>query len=75
MQSIYLTIALAPLAAAIAAGLFGRVIGRVGRAQRHHRGRGAVLRACRCTCCTRLVFARHGARSTARSTPGWSATA
>jgi NADH-quinone oxidoreductase subunit L len=30
MQSIYLTIALAPLIAAIAAGLFGRVIGRVG---------------------------------------------
>ncbi len=30
MESIYLTIALAPLAAAIAAGLGGRVIGRVG---------------------------------------------
>jgi NADH-quinone oxidoreductase subunit L len=30
MQSIYLTIALAPLAAAIVAGLFGRTIGRVG---------------------------------------------
>src|SRR5271165_6217041 len=30
MQPIYLTIALAPLAAAIAAGLFGRVIGRTG---------------------------------------------
>src|SRR5271154_3112534 len=30
MQSIYLTIALAPLVAAIAAGLFGRAIGRVG---------------------------------------------
>ncbi len=30
MQSIYLTIALAPLVAAIAAGLFGRVIGRAG---------------------------------------------
>jgi len=30
MQSIYLTIALAPLVAAIAAGLFGRTIGRVG---------------------------------------------
>jgi NADH-quinone oxidoreductase subunit L len=30
MQSIYLTIALAPLIAAIAAGLFGRTIGRVG---------------------------------------------
>src|SRR5271170_5647375 len=30
MQSIYLTIALAPLAAAIIAGLFGRAIGRVG---------------------------------------------
>jgi NADH-quinone oxidoreductase subunit L len=30
MESIYLTIALAPLAAAIAAGLFGRVIGRTG---------------------------------------------
>jgi NADH-quinone oxidoreductase subunit L len=30
MQSIYLTIALAPLVAAIAAGLFGRVIGRTG---------------------------------------------
>ena len=30
MESIYLTIALAPLAAALAAGLFGRRIGRVG---------------------------------------------
>jgi NADH-quinone oxidoreductase subunit L len=30
MQSIYLTIALAPLAASIVAGLFGRVIGRAG---------------------------------------------
>jgi NADH-quinone oxidoreductase subunit L len=30
MESIYLTIALAPLAAALAAGLFGRQIGRVG---------------------------------------------
>jgi NADH-quinone oxidoreductase subunit L len=30
MQSIYLTIALAPLVAAIAAGLFGRAVGRVG---------------------------------------------
>jgi len=30
MESIYLTIALAPLAAALAAGLFGRVIGRAG---------------------------------------------
>jgi NADH-quinone oxidoreductase subunit L len=30
MQSIYLTIALAPLVGAIAAGLFGRAIGRVG---------------------------------------------
>ncbi len=30
MQSIYLTIALAPLAAAIVAGLFGRTIGRAG---------------------------------------------
>src|SRR5580704_4583546 len=30
MQSIYLTIAIAPLIAAIAAGLFGRVIGRTG---------------------------------------------
>jgi len=30
MQSIYLTIALAPLAAAVAAGLFGRTIGRAG---------------------------------------------
>src|SRR5450631_4315111 len=30
MQSIYLTIALAPLVAAIVAGLFGRIIGRVG---------------------------------------------
>jgi NADH-quinone oxidoreductase subunit L len=30
MQSIYLTIAIAPLVAAIAAGLFGRVIGRAG---------------------------------------------
>jgi NADH-quinone oxidoreductase subunit L len=30
MESIYLTIALAPLVAAIAAGLFGRTIGRVG---------------------------------------------
>jgi NADH-quinone oxidoreductase subunit L len=30
MQSIYLTIALAPLAAAIVAGLFGRSIGRIG---------------------------------------------
>src|ERR1700688_64873 len=30
MQSIYLTIALAPLAAAIVAGLFGRIIGRAG---------------------------------------------
>jgi len=30
MQSIYLTIALAPLIAAIAAGIFGRLIGRVG---------------------------------------------
>ncbi|MGP0056845.1 MAG: NADH-quinone oxidoreductase subunit L, partial [Steroidobacteraceae bacterium] len=30
MQGIYLTIALAPLVAAVAAGLFGRVIGRVG---------------------------------------------
>ena len=30
MQPIYLTIALAPLVAAIVAGLFGRVIGRVG---------------------------------------------
>jgi NADH-quinone oxidoreductase subunit L len=30
MQSIYLTIALAPLIAAIAAGLFGRLIGRTG---------------------------------------------
>ena len=30
MQSIYLTIALAPLAGALAAGLFGRVIGRAG---------------------------------------------
>jgi NADH-quinone oxidoreductase subunit L len=30
MQSIYLTIALAPLVAAIVAGLFGRVIGRAG---------------------------------------------
>jgi NADH-quinone oxidoreductase subunit L len=30
MQSIYLTIAIAPLIAAIAAGLFGRVIGRAG---------------------------------------------
>jgi NADH-quinone oxidoreductase subunit L len=30
MQSIYLTIALAPLVAAIAAGLFGRTIGRAG---------------------------------------------
>jgi len=30
MQSIYLTIALAPLAAAIIAGLFGKWIGRVG---------------------------------------------
>ena len=30
MQSIYLTIALAPLAGALAAGLFGHVIGRVG---------------------------------------------
>jgi NADH-quinone oxidoreductase subunit L len=30
MQSIYLTIALAPLAAAIAAGLFGRTLGRTG---------------------------------------------
>jgi NADH-quinone oxidoreductase subunit L len=30
MQSIYLTIALAPLVAAIVAGLFGRAIGRVG---------------------------------------------
>ena len=30
MQSIYLTIALAPLVAAIAAGLFGRTIGRTG---------------------------------------------
>jgi len=30
MQSIYLTIALAPLVAAIAAGLFGRAIGRTG---------------------------------------------
>jgi NADH-quinone oxidoreductase subunit L len=30
MQSIYLTIALAPLVAAIVAGLFGRTIGRVG---------------------------------------------
>ena len=30
MQSIYLTIALAPLVAAIVAGLFGRTIGRTG---------------------------------------------
>jgi len=30
MQSIYLTIAIAPLVAAIAAGLFGRIIGRAG---------------------------------------------
>src|ERR1700722_13068965 len=30
MESIYLTIALAPLAACLAAGLFGRQIGRVG---------------------------------------------
>jgi len=30
MESIYLTIALAPLAAALAAGLFGRQIGRIG---------------------------------------------
>src|ERR1700688_1893480 len=30
MQSIYLTIALAPLVAAIVAGLFGRIIGRAG---------------------------------------------
>src|SRR5271154_2803079 len=30
MQAIYLTIALAPLAAAIIAGLFGKIIGRVG---------------------------------------------
>jgi len=31
MQLIYLTIALAPLAAAVVAGLFGRVIGGPGR--------------------------------------------
>ncbi len=30
MESIYLTIALAPLVAAIVAGLFGRIIGRAG---------------------------------------------
>jgi hypothetical protein len=30
MQSIYLTIALAPLAAAIIAGLFGKAIGKAG---------------------------------------------
>jgi NADH-quinone oxidoreductase subunit L len=30
MQSIFLTIALAPLAAAIIAGLFGRSIGKIG---------------------------------------------
>jgi NADH-quinone oxidoreductase subunit L len=43
MQSIYLTIALAPLAAAIVAGLFGRVIGRAGA---HRVTIGAVALSC-----------------------------
>ena len=43
MQSIYLTIALAPLAAAIIAGLFGKWIGRVGA---HTLTIGAVALSC-----------------------------
>ena len=43
MQSIYLTIALAPLAAAIMAGLFGRIIGRAGA---HTVTIGAVALSC-----------------------------
>jgi NADH-quinone oxidoreductase subunit L len=43
MQSIYLTIALAPLAAAIIAGLFGRIIGRTGA---HTVTIGAVALSC-----------------------------
>jgi NADH-quinone oxidoreductase subunit L len=43
MQSIYLTIALAPLVAAIVAGLFGRIIGRAGA---HSITIGAVALSC-----------------------------
>jgi NADH:ubiquinone oxidoreductase subunit 5 (subunit L)/multisubunit Na+/H+ antiporter MnhA subunit len=38
MESIYLTIVLAPLLGAIVAGLFGRQVGRGRRAHRHHLG-------------------------------------
>ena len=44
MQSIYLTIALAPLAAAIIAGLFGKTIGRAGAHSVTIAGVGTVVR-------------------------------
>jgi NADH-quinone oxidoreductase subunit L len=40
MQSLYLTVPLAPLAGAVIAGLFGKAIGRAGAPCGHHPGRG-----------------------------------
>ena len=45
MQSIYLTIALAPLMACLIAGLFGKTIGRAGAHSVTIFGRGDFLRA------------------------------
>ena len=60
MQSIYLTIALAPLAAAIMAGLFGRIIGRAGA---HTVTIGAVALSCALSMYVlwKFMARRHGA--------------
>ena len=52
MQSIYLTIVLAPLVAAIVAGLFGTHHRRAGAHSITICGRGALLRAVAAMCCT-----------------------
>ena len=70
MQSIYLTIALAPLVGALAAGLFGRAIGRVGAHTVTIAGVGAFLRPVGLRAVPAGVRG-HGPVSTGRSTPGW----
>ena len=85
MQSIYLTIVLAPLAAAIIAGLFGRVIGRTGA---HSVAIAGVALSCALSLYVlyKILFEGMGTfdgtvstdnvqGDSARFTRGWSATA
>ena len=58
MQNVYLAIVLAPLVAAAAAGLFGKTIGRAGRAHGHDPGRRDLVRAVGRSCSTASSTAR-----------------